>query len=92
MDIELDKLGKAIIIAALFAAVTVLIAGLLTDQPLVEMLHISIILAVAAIPEAMPAVSTITLSRGMRIMAEHKALVKTLSAVETFGRYEYHCQ
>ncbi|MFD2389220.1 cation-translocating P-type ATPase [Enterococcus gallinarum] len=85
LDIELDKLGKAIIIAALFAAVTVLIAGLLTDQPLVEMLHISIILAVAAIPEAMPAVSTITLSRGMRIMAEHKALVKTLSAVETLG-------
>ena len=66
LDIELDKLGKAIIIAALFAAVTVLIAGLLTDQPLVEMLHNSIILAVAAIPEAMPAVSTITLSRGMR--------------------------
>lgn len=85
LDIELDKLGKAIIIAALFAAVTVLIAGLLTDHPLVEMLHISIILAVAAIPEAMPAVSTITLSRGMRIMAEHKALVKTLSAVETLG-------
>ena len=36
LDIELDKLGKAIIIAAPFAAVTVLIAGLLTDQPLVE--------------------------------------------------------
>jgi Ca2+-transporting ATPase len=85
LDIELDKLGKAIIIAALFAAVTVLIAGVLTQQPVVEMLHISIILAVAAIPEAMPAVSTITLSRGMRIMAEHKALVKTLSAVETLG-------
>ncbi|HCE13127.1 MAG TPA: ATPase [Enterococcus sp.] len=85
LDIELDKLGKAIIIAALFAAVAVLIAGLLTDQPFVEMIHISIILAVAAIPEAMPAVSTITLSRGMRIMAEHKALVKSLSAVETLG-------
>jgi Ca2+-transporting ATPase len=85
LDIELDKLGKAIIIAAFFAAITVLVAGLLTDQPLVEMLHISIILAVAAIPEAMPAVSTITLSRGMRIMAEHQALVKSLSAVETLG-------
>ncbi|EPI00241.1 putative calcium-translocating P-type ATPase, PMCA-type [Enterococcus faecalis 13-SD-W-01] len=85
LDIELDKLGKAVIFAALFAAVAVLIAGLLTQEPLTEMLHISIILAVAAIPEAMPAVSTITLSRGMRIMAEHKALVKTLSAVETLG-------
>ncbi|MFS1005510.1 Ca2+-transporting ATPase [Enterococcus sp. AZ178] len=85
LDIELDKLGKAIIIAALFAAVAVLIAGVLTNQPFVEMIHISIILAVAAIPEAMPAVSTITLSRGMRTMAEHKALVKSLSAVETLG-------
>ncbi len=56
LDIELDKLGKAIIIAALFAAVAVLIAGVLTNQPFVEMIHISIILAVAAIPEAMPAV------------------------------------
>ncbi|MCS6734275.1 HAD-IC family P-type ATPase, partial [Proteus terrae] len=85
LDIELDKLGKAIIIAALFAAVAVLVAGILTNQPFVEMIHISIILAVAAIPEAMPAVSTITLSRGMRTMAEHKALVKSLSAVETLG-------
>ncbi|MDT2521721.1 cation-translocating P-type ATPase [Enterococcus raffinosus] len=85
LDIELDKLGKAIIIAAFFAGITVLIAGILTEKPFIDMLHISIILAVAAIPEAMPAVSTITLSHGMKIMAEHKALVKTLSAVETLG-------
>jgi len=85
LDVELDKLGKAIIIAALVAAFAVLIAGILTDQQFIEMAHIAIILAVAAIPEAMPAVSTITLSRGMKIMAEHKALVKSLSAVETLG-------
>lgn len=91
LDVELDKLGKAVIIAALFAGAVVLIAGLLTQQPVVEMIHISIILAVAAIPEAMPAVSTITLSRGMRIMAEHKALVKTLSSVETLGATSVIC-
>lgn len=85
LDVELDKLGKAIIIAALVAAFAVLIAGILTDQQFIEMAHIAIILAVAAIPEAMPAVSTITLSRGMKTMAEHKALVKSLSAVETLG-------
>jgi len=85
LDVELDKLGKAIIVAALVAAFAVLIAGILTDQQFIEMAHIAIILAVAAIPEAMPAVSTITLSRGMKTMAEHKALVKSLSAVETLG-------
>ena len=91
LDLELDKLGKALIIAALIAGIAVLIAGTLTNQPFTEMAHISIILAVAAIPEAMPAVSTITLSRGMKTMAEHKALVKSLSAVETLGSTSIIC-
>lgn len=85
LDIELDKLSRAIILAAFIAGIAVFVAGLLTGQPFVEMIHISIILAVAAIPEAMPAVETITLSKGMRTMAERKALVKTLPAVETLG-------
>lgn len=91
LDIELDQLGKVVIVAALIAGAAVLVAGVLTSQPFVQMIHISIILTVAAIPEAMPAVSTITLSRGMRIMAEHQALVKTLSAVETLGATSVIC-
>lgn len=85
LDKEIDQLGKALIIVAFLAAAAVLVIGLINGQEWTEMLHIAIILAVAAIPEAMPAVQTITLSRGMKTMSEHKALVKTLSAVETLG-------
>lgn len=85
LDKELNKLGKLLIVLALVAALLVIVVGLLNNQDMVQILHIAIILAIAAIPEALPAVSTITLSRGMRIMSNHKALVKSLSAVETLG-------
>ncbi|MGO4927659.1 cation-translocating P-type ATPase [Fundicoccus sp. Sow4_D5] len=85
LDKEIDQLGTALIIVAFLAAAAVLVIGLMTGQEWTEMLHIAIILAVAAIPEAMPAVQTITLSRGMKTMSEYKALVKSLSAVETLG-------
>ncbi|AUW96822.1 cation-translocating P-type ATPase [Streptococcus pluranimalium] len=85
LDKEISKLGKSLILLAIVAAVLVVVIGLINGQALTDILHIAIILAVAAIPEAMPAVQTITLSNGMKTMATHQALVKTLSAVETLG-------
>lgn len=85
LERELSRLGKVLIGLSFVAALLVVIIGIVTGQPVVEVLHVAIILAIAAIPEALPAVSTITLSRGMKIMSEHKALVKSLSAVETLG-------
>ena len=85
LDKEVDQLGKALIIVAFVAAALVVAIGLFNGNPPSEILHIAVILAVAAIPEAMPAVQTITLSNGMQTMAKHQALVKTLSAVETLG-------
>ncbi|GMR69996.1 calcium-translocating P-type ATPase, SERCA-type [Aerococcus viridans] len=85
LDKEVDQLGKALIIVAFVAAALVVAIGLFNGNPPSEILHIAVILAVAAIPEAMPAVQTITLSNGMQTMAKHQALVKSLSAVETLG-------
>lgn len=85
LDKEVDQLGKALIIVAFVAAALVVAIGLFNGNPASEILHIAVILAVAAIPEAMPAVQTITLSNGMQTMAKHQALVKSLSAVETLG-------
>lgn len=82
---EVDQLGKALIFVAFIAAGLVVAIGLFNGNPVNEILHIAVILAVAAIPEAMPAVQTITLSNGMQTMVKHQALVKTLSAVETLG-------
>lgn len=85
LDKEVDQLGKALIVVAFIAAALVVAIGLFNGNPASEILHIAVILAVAAIPEAMPAVQTITLSNGMQTMAKHQALVKSLSAVETLG-------
>jgi len=85
LDKEINQLGRALIIVAFLAALLVFIIGLFQDQAIPELLQIAVILAVAAIPEALPAVETITLSNGMNTMAEKQALVKTLPAVETLG-------
>ena len=85
LDKEIDQLGKVLIAVAVIAAIGVVLVGFLTGQELEGLIQMAIILAVAAIPEALPAVQTITLARGMETMADHEALVKTLPAVETLG-------
>ncbi|MBF7097436.1 cation-translocating P-type ATPase [Alkalibacter mobilis] len=91
LNMELDRLGKMLILFAAFCAVLVVVLGMVTGLDLPFVVQVAIILAIAAIPEAMPAVSTITLARGMKIMAEHKALVKSLPAVETLGSTSVIC-
>ncbi len=91
LEKQLNTLGKSLMLISFAVATIVTIVGIITGRELYEMIKIGIILAIAAVPEALPAVSTITLALGMRTMANHNALVKSLPAVETLGSTTVIC-
>jgi len=88
---NLDKVGKALARAALAIVVVISALGLLRGQPLLEMVIFGIALAVAVVPEALPAVVTISLALGVQRMARRHALVRRLPAVETLGSVSVIC-
>ncbi len=82
---QLDSLGRRLAAIAGIVVAFMLLAGLLRGEPWVQMVMTAIALAVAAIPEGLPAVVTVTLALGLQRMVRHKAIVKRLAAVETLG-------
>ncbi len=82
---SLAKTGRILGIAALLICVVIFVLGLIQNVPPLEMFMIAISLAVAAIPEGLPAVVTIVLALGVRKMALHRAIIRHLPAVETLG-------
>lgn len=88
---RLDQLGKTLGVAALGVCGVVLAAGVLQGGNLLEMFMIAVSLAIAAVPEGLPAIVTISLALGMREMIRRHALIRRLSSVETLGSATIIC-
>ncbi|QKY68989.1 cation-translocating P-type ATPase [Lentibacillus sp. CBA3610] len=85
LEHKLAELGKILIAVALLLTALVVLAGVYQGHPVYNMFLAGVSLAVAAIPEGLPAIVTVALSLGVQRMIRKKALVRKLSAVETLG-------
>ncbi|MDL2718135.1 MAG: cation-transporting P-type ATPase [Acidobacteriota bacterium] len=85
LERQAEQLGRRLALLAIGLSALVTILGLLRDRPFWLMLETGVILAIAAIPEGLPAVTTIALAAGVRRMAKADSLVRRLSSVETLG-------
>ncbi len=88
---NLDRAGHVLAKAALVIVAIVMALGLYRGQPILEMFIFGIALAVAVVPEALPAVVTISLAIGVQRMVRRNALIRRLPAVETLGSTSVIC-
>jgi P-type Ca2+ transporter type 2C len=88
---NLDRVGSVLARAAFVVVAIIVALGLLRGQPFIEMLIFGIALAVAVVPEALPAVVTISLAIGVQKMVKRHALIRRLPAVETLGSTSVIC-
>lgn len=91
LQANLDHLGRTLATAALIVVAVITAAGLGRGAELMEMLIFGIALGVAVVPEALPAVVTISLALGVQQMSRRNALVRHLPAVETLGSTAVIC-
>ena len=82
---RLSQMGKALGICAIVICVVIFILGLIRGESLLSTFMLSVSLAVAAIPEGLPAIVTAALALGVRVLARENAVIRRLPAVETLG-------
>ena len=85
LQIKLDQLGKILIVVCMAVCFIVAVLGIYRGEAIMTMLMAGISLAVAAIPEGLPAIVTVVLALGIQRMAKRNAIIRKLPAVETLG-------
>lgn len=91
LQVRLAHLSKTLGIICLSVCIAMFVVALVQGRNLFDMLLLSISLAVAAIPEGLPAVVTIVLAMGVQVMSKNNAIVRKLHAVETLGSVSVIC-
>ncbi len=90
-DLGLQRFGALLARTSVLLVLCIFAVNVLTERPALESLLFSVALAVGLVPELLPAIVTVTLSRGARRMAEAEVLVKRLSAIEDLGAATVIC-
>ena len=88
---KLTETGKILSIGTIIISAAVFILGIIGKASILEMFMLAISLAVAAIPEGLPAIITIALANGVKKMAKHNVIIRKLPAVETLGSATVIC-
>jgi calcium-translocating P-type ATPase len=91
LQLRLDKLGKSISTVAVVAAFAIFMIGFIQGQEIWHLVMLAVTLAVAAVPETLALIVTLTLTHGVKEMVSKNALIRKLQAVETLGSTSVIC-
>ena len=91
LQLTMDRLGQELSYMSFAVIALIMLVGVLQGRKILEMFTIGVSLAVAAIPEGLPIIVTVTLALGVLRMAKHGAIVRRLPSVETLGSVNVVC-